>query len=143
MVRKSETTKVRELNMNLNEAYSTINNLIYEKKSSYQRINIHKDNNDLVHTMIIGLKAYSSIIWHKSKNKGLNTYHVLEGNLLVALIEDKFINKYELSKHTCPISIDRKKWRSLTNNTEKTCFFLEICPGPYFPNSTLWNFFNN
>lgn len=126
--------------MNLNEAFSFIDNLINEKKCSYERINFHKDNNDSVHIMMIGLKAYSSIIWHKSKNKGLNTYHVLKGDLLITSLEDKVINNYELSKNTCPICIDRKMWRRLTNNTEKTCFFLEICPGPYLSNSTLWNF---
>jgi hypothetical protein len=89
--------------------------------------------------MLMVLKPYSSILWHRSAKAGCHFYQCVEGKLLLSTTDSCHLCTYELKPTHIYQKIDRLLWRRLTNELPLACFYYEIIPGPFDPEMTVWD----
>ena len=100
----------------LSEAFEYIEAFIEKNKTSYARYNIHNASSDDLHFMVMGMKAYSSALWHSSRREGEIFYEVIDGileiNEIDFLTHAKVLNKTVTSK-SLPLRLNKRNWIAL------------------------------
>lgn len=108
------------------------------------RVCLHTDDEADIHEMIMIHSKPSKVGPHKQLKTSLS-YHIIEGELLVELFDDKGsqINDFLISnnkqKETGAISLrlDAKQYRAVSSRSP-FAIFLEVASGPFQDSDTIW-----
>lgn len=110
-------------------------------KRGYARYSLHHSPTDSLHFMLMAIKPFTSIIWHRSSQSGYNYYLVISGALSIReFTRGTFVScaEHTINRNSLPALVDRSNWRCITNSESTITYYYEVCLGPHVPEETVW-----
>tara|TARA_B100000029_G_C17526910_1_gene941984 strand:+ start:388 stop:900 length:513 start_codon:yes stop_codon:yes gene_type:complete len=119
-----------------NQLVSKLKKIADKSKRKRSRICIHKSRKAKTHEMIIALKEGSYIQPHIHLNKKSESYHIIEGKMLVYIFsrKGKLINKIKMGNFNSKLNFYyrmNKSYFHMPIAISKYCIYHETFSGPF------------
>ena len=102
------------------------------------RLCMHENSNEILHCMLICLSPFHTVEAHRNKAHGTIIYIGFQNQVHVEIF-DRSKSVYIInSSGAKALSVDRTKFRKVSNPTGEFSIFWEITLGPHNPSDTIW-----